>query len=65
MDVPFPAPLTAEQIAVVAQAESAAISDDYFRGKLAEAQVDVDRGDVAPWEVAELKQELRERMSRK
>lgn len=86
MEVPFPAPLTAEQIAaisagdgharlidpstrvvyhVIAQAESPAISDDYVREKLAEAQADVDRGDVAPWSVADVKRELTERLSRK
>jgi alkylation response protein AidB-like acyl-CoA dehydrogenase len=86
MDVPYPAPLTAEQIAavnagagharlidpgtqvvyhVIAQADKPTISDDYVREKLAEAQADVDRGDVALWDVAELKQELRERHARK
>jgi hypothetical protein len=85
MEVPFPAPLTAEQLAainagdgharlidpstsvvyhVIAQAEPPAISDDYVREKLAEAQADVKRGDVAPWNVADVKRELTERLSR-
>ena len=86
MDVPFPAPLSAEQLAaihagdgharlidpgtqvvyhVIAQVEPPTISDDYVREKLAEAQADVDRGDVAPWDVAEMKRALYERLSRK
>jgi hypothetical protein len=85
MDVPFPAPLSAEQLAainagdgharlidpgtqvvyhVIAQVEQPTISDDYVREKLAEAQADVDRGDVAPWDAAEMKRELYERLSR-
>lgn len=85
MDAPFPAPLSAEQLAainagdgharlidpgtqivyhVIAQAETPTIDDDYVREKLAEAEADVERGDVAAWDVAEIKQELRERLTR-
>ena len=85
MDIPFPAPLTAEQLAainagdgharlidpgtqvvyhVIAQAEPTTIDDDYVRAKLTEAQADVDRGDVADWNVEAIKRALHERSSR-
>jgi hypothetical protein len=50
---------------VIAQTESPPLDDDYVRAKLAEAQADVDRGDVADWNVDELKQELRARLATK
>jgi hypothetical protein len=85
MDAPFPAPLTAEQLAaihagdgharlidpgtqvvyhVIAQAEPPTIDDDYVRAKLAEAQDDVDRGDVAEWNMEAIKRTLHERYGR-
>jgi hypothetical protein len=45
--------------------EPITLDDDYFREKLAEAQADVDRGDVAEWNVDEIKRELAERLSKK
>jgi hypothetical protein len=50
---------------VIAQNESPSLDDDYVRAKLAEAQVDVDRGDVAEWNVDELKRELQARLAAK
>jgi signal transduction protein with GAF and PtsI domain len=45
--------------------EEITLDDDYFREKLAEAQADVDRGEVAEWNVDEIKRELAERLSKK
>lgn len=40
------------------------IDDDYIRAKLAEAQASIDRGDIAEWDVNDLKSDLRQRLSR-
>ena len=42
------------------QYEPPTLDDDYIREKLAEAQASIDRGDVADWNVEELKREFRE-----
>jgi hypothetical protein len=39
--------------------------DDYIREKLAEAQADIDRGDVAEWNLAEIKRDLHEHLAKK
>jgi hypothetical protein len=44
---------------------STTIDDDYIREKLAEAQADVDRGDVAEWDPEEIKREGRELLAKK
>jgi hypothetical protein len=46
---------------LIAQTEPVTVDDEHVREKLAEAQADVDRGDVAEWNAAEIKQELRDR----
>jgi len=45
---------------LIKQSEPPAIDDQYVREKLAEAQADVDRGDVAEWNLTEVKQEVRD-----
>jgi hypothetical protein len=47
------------------QIETTSVDDDYIRAMLAEAQADVDRGDVAEWNVDELKQEFYERFAKR
>ena len=49
---------------LIAQGEAPTIADDYVREKLAEAQADVERGEVADWDIAAIKQELHARLSR-
>jgi hypothetical protein len=44
---------------------AAAIDDDYIREKLAEAQADVDRGNVAEWDPEEIKREGRKLLTKK
>jgi signal transduction protein with GAF and PtsI domain len=46
------------------QYEPTTLDDDYIREKLAEAQADIDRGDVAEWNVNEIKRELHERLAK-
>lgn len=43
--------------------EPVTIHDDYVREKLAEAQADRDRGDVADWDVNAVKKELTDRLA--
>jgi hypothetical protein len=47
------------------QYEPPTLDDDYIREKLAEAQASIDRGDVADWDVEELKRECREAFAKK
>jgi hypothetical protein len=47
------------------QYEPSTLEDDYIREKLAEAQASIDRGDVADWDVDELKRECREAFAKK
>ena len=47
------------------QYEPPTLDDDYIREKLAEAQASIDRGDVADWDVEELKREFREVLAKK
>lgn len=47
------------------QLQPITIDDDYVRAKLAEAQADCDRGDVADWDVDAVKKELNDRLARK
>jgi hypothetical protein len=44
---------------LVAQTEMGSLPDEYIREKLAEARRDVELGDVADWNVEDLKQKLR------
>ena len=86
MEMPYPVPLTPEQLAAInagggfARCEdptthvhyhliqyepAATIDDDYIREKLAEAQADVDRGDVGEWDPEEIKREGRELLAKR
>jgi hypothetical protein len=47
------------------QFEPVALADEYFREKLAEAQAGIDRGDVAEWDLEEIKRALHERIEKK
>jgi hypothetical protein len=44
---------------------AAAVDDDYIREMLAEAQADIDRGDVAKWDAEEIKREGRKLLAKK
>jgi len=50
---------------LVGQAISPTIDDDYVREKLAEAQVDIERNGLKPWDVEEIKEKLRRRLALK
>lgn len=58
-------PTTQTVYHVVQQSPPPTIDDDYIRAKLAEAQEDVDRGNVSEWNLADVKRELHERLARK
>jgi hypothetical protein len=47
------------------QYELPTLDDDYIREKLAEAQADIDRGNVADWDVEEINRELHARLANK
>jgi hypothetical protein len=47
------------------QYEPPTLDEEYIRAKLAEAQADIDRGDVAEWDLAEMKRELSVRIANK
>jgi hypothetical protein len=61
----FVDPATQVVYHVIAQSEKPTIDDDYVREKLREAVEDVERGNVAPWDVQEIKDELRNRLAKK
>jgi hypothetical protein len=46
------------------QYEPITLADEYIRDKLAEAQADVDRGDIDEWNLDEIKRELHERLAK-
>lgn len=50
---------------LIKQGEPSAVDDDYIREKLAEAQADIDSGNVADWNVEEVRRKLRERLASK
>ena len=56
-------PATSVVYHVVSQGDPPSISEDYIRAKLAAAQADVDRGDVAEWNADEVKELLRRRLT--
>jgi len=41
------------------------LDEDYVRKKLDEAQASIDRGDIADWDVDEIKAEVRQRLAAK
>src|SRR5690349_2331865 len=56
-------PTTREVYHLVRQGAAVSISDEYVREKLLEAQADVDQGRVADWSLAEVRNELKQRMA--
>jgi hypothetical protein len=55
-------PVTHVQYQLI-QLQSSSVDDDYIRAMLAEAQASIDRGEVAVWDVEEIKREARERLA--
>ncbi len=55
-------PVTHVQYQLI-QVDPSAVDDDYIREKIAEAQDDVDNGNIAEWNLNEIKQKLHARLA--
>ena len=58
-------PNTQRVYILIEQGQQSTLSDDYFREKLAEGLAESERGESKPWNVNELKDDLRRRYAAK
>ena len=58
-------PKTGHIYLLIEQGQKPALSDDYFRKKLGEGIAESDRGQSKPWDVDQLKDDLRRRYAAK
>ena len=58
-------PSTQRIYLLIEQGQQPTLSDDYFREKLGEGLAESERGESKPWDVSELKDDLRRRYAAK
>ena len=51
------------QVYILSEPQTPTIDDNYVREKLEEAQNSIDRGEIAAWDIEEIKAEVRKRIA--